>query len=63
MKSVLSKICVSAVVLVAALAGCKGGIKDAPQDINVSPRSQEAYDPFYQNMENDPVDSKKQQQQ
>ena len=61
MKSVRSKVCVSA-VLVAVLAGCNGGIKDVPQDINVSPRSQEAYDPYYKDMENDPVGSKKQQQ-
>jgi hypothetical protein len=49
--------------LLAALTACNGkGIQDAPQDINVSPRSQEAYDPVYRELENDPVDGKKQQQ-
>ena len=52
-----------ALVLLTALAACNGkGIQDAPQDINVSPRSQEAYDPVYRELENDPVQSKKQQQ-
>lgn len=51
-------------VLLATLTGCGGkGIQDAPQDINVSPRSQEAYDPVYRELENDPVDGKKKQQQ
>ena len=64
MRSVLSRVHISAMlVLAATLVGCKGGIKDAPQDINVSPRSQEAYDPYYKDMENDPVGGKKKQQQ
>ena len=64
MRSVRSRVHISAVlVLAASLAGCNGGIKDAPQDINVSPRSQEAYDPAYRELENDPVGGKKQQQQ
>jgi predicted small lipoprotein YifL len=50
--------------LLAALAACNGkGIQDVPQDINVSPRSQEAYDPVYRDLENDPAGGKKQQQQ
>jgi hypothetical protein len=53
-----------ALLALAALAACGGqGIRDEPQDINVSPRSQEAYDPVYRDLENDPVDPKKQQQQ
>ena len=48
------------VVFAAALAGCKG-IKDTPEDINVSPRSQESYDPVYRELENDPAGSKQQQ--
>lgn len=49
--------------VLAALAACNGkGIQDAPQDINVSPRSQEAYDPLYKDLENDPVEGKKKQQ-
>ena len=51
-------------VLLATLAGCGGqGIQDAPQDMNVSPRSQEAYDPVYRELENDPVGGNKKQQQ
>jgi predicted small lipoprotein YifL len=47
--------------LLAALAACNGkGIQTPPQDINVSPRSQEAYDPVYRELENDPVGGKKQ---
>jgi hypothetical protein len=54
---------IGALLLLAALAACNGkGIQDAPEDINVSPRSQEAYDPVYRDLENDPADPKKQQQ-
>ncbi len=63
MKNVMSKAPIWAIVILAAgLAGCKGGIKDAPEDINVSPRSQESYDPVYKELENDPAGTKKQQQ-
>ena len=63
MKSILSKAPMWAAVLLAAgLAGCQGGIKDTPEDMNVSPRSQEAYDPVYRDLENDPANPKKQQQ-
>lgn len=52
-----------ALLLVAGLSACNGkGIQDVPEDINVSPRSQEAYDPAYRELENDPAGSKKQQQ-
>ena len=55
---------VGTIILLAALAACNGkGIQDAPQDINVSPHSQGAYDPVYRELENDPVGSKKGQQQ
>ncbi len=54
---------IGALLLLAALAACNGeGIQRAPQDINVSPRSQEAYDPVYRDLQNDPVDPKKRQQ-
>ena len=54
---------IGALLVLAALAACNGkGIQDVPQDINVSPRSQEAYDPVYRDLQNDPVDPKKQQQ-
>ena len=54
---------IAALLLLSALAACNGkGIQDAPEDINVSPRSQEAYDPVYRDLENDPADGKKQQQ-
>ena len=62
MKEYVRGACV--LTLLAALTACNGkGIQDAPQDINVSPRSQDAYDPTYRNLENDPVGSKKQNQQ
>jgi len=52
----------SLLALLAALAACNGkGIQDAPEDINVSPRSQEAYDPVYQELENDPDDDEEEQ--
>ena len=55
---------IGTLLLLAALAACNGkGIQDVPQDINVSPRSQEAYDPVYRDLENDPVNQRKQQQQ
>ena len=54
----------SLAVLLATLAACNGkGIQTPPQDINVSPRSQEAYDPVYQELEDDPVDEEKPRQQ
>jgi hypothetical protein len=50
--------------LLAALTASNGkGIQDVPEDINVSPRSQEAYDPVFREQQNDPVGSKKQNQQ
>jgi hypothetical protein len=53
----------SLVTLLAALAACNGkGIQTPQEDMNVSPRSQEAYDPVYRELENDPADEKKQQQ-
>jgi predicted small lipoprotein YifL len=53
----------SLLALLAALAACNGkGIQTPPEDMNVSPRSQEAYDPVYEELENDPADDKKEQQ-
>jgi hypothetical protein len=50
-------------ILLVGLSACGGkGIQDRPEDMNVSPRSQEAYDPTYRALENDPVEGKKQQQ-
>jgi hypothetical protein len=50
----------SLLTLLAALAACNStGIQTPPQDMNVSPRSQEAYDPVYQELENDPVGEEK----
>jgi hypothetical protein len=50
--------------LVAVLAACNGkGIQTPPQDINVSPRSQSAYDPVYQELEDDPLDEENRRQQ
>jgi hypothetical protein len=55
---------IGVLLLLATLAACGGqGIQDVPQDINVSPRSQEAYDPAYRDLENDPANQRKQQQQ
>jgi hypothetical protein len=50
--------------VLAVLTACNGkGIQDVPEDMSVSPRSQEAYDPVYKDLENDPVDGEKRQQQ
>lgn len=56
----------SLLAIVAALAACTGKgieVKDVPEDMNVSPRSQGAYDAAYRELENNPVGGDKPQEQ
>jgi len=49
-------------LLLASLSACGGAsVQEDAQDINVSPRSQEAYDPAYRELEGDPTDRDEEQ--
>ncbi len=51
--------------LLVTLTACSGGqgIRVEPEDMNVSPRSQEAYDPTFRQLENDPVEDTEDKEQ